>query len=217
MAAMADKRGRDEAEHRHRRFKRRISSENSDPMLQMNVNIETPESRRTSGIGNSLNYALSSESYSSTTPNPILDNQLISSEPDILGGKFISVDTRGTLGRAETVERNDSFPPDTIDNPTARRHDQENSVHHTAAHLQQPAVDMALSPSLFPSGRGLNPLLDSHHQELQAHHAAAVLGASHDLAHSGQRVEIVIDPSAASSGNAVSGVQSFVGDLDVSN
>lgn len=220
MAALADKRGRDETEHRHRRFKRLVSSsDNTDPMLQMNVNIETSENRRVMGMGNTLNYGLAGDTFSSSTPNPILDNQMISSEPDILGDKFVSVDTRGALARADTVERNDSFPPDMIDRPTIRRHDHDNNVHPTAAALQQAAVDIALSPSLFSASRGLNPLLESHHQELQAHHTAAVLGASNDIAHGGQRVqmEIVIDPSAASSGNAGSGVQSgFVGDLDVS-
>ena len=220
MAALADKRGRDDTDHRHRRFKRRVSSsDNTDPMLQMNVNIETSENKRVMGIGSSFNYGLT-DSFSSAVPNPILDNQMISSEPDILGDKFVSVDTKGALTtRADSVERNDSFPPDMIDRPAIRRHDHDNSTHPTAAALQQAADDISLSPSLF-STKGLTPLLESHHQELQAHHTAAVLGASNDIAHGGQRVqmEIVIDPSVASSGNPGSGVQSgFVADLDVSD
>ena len=98
IAALADKKGRDESEQRQRsrRLKRRISSSSSDgcndPIIQMNVSVETPETKRLLAntgqafpiSAEALNAAaaagnITSEQIRRLTPNPLMgDNRMLS-------------------------------------------------------------------------------------------------------------------------------------------
>jgi len=121
IAAWADEKGRAETQHRQRRLKRRVSStslDSTDPVLQMNVRVERPLSKRnpTRSIGQVLNTVSSNDPFTSEgssnlhnesenrrlTPNPLLNHNMTIAVPgktdDIAGAarsslrqKFVSV------------------------------------------------------------------------------------------------------------------------------
>ena len=106
MAALADKKERDESEQRQRsrRLKRRISSSSSDgcdPIIQMNVSVETPESKRLllANTGQPV-YPISAIGIATANTSNITNEQIRRLSPNrlISDARMLSVMTVDTVG-----------------------------------------------------------------------------------------------------------------------
>jgi hypothetical protein len=154
IAALADKKEKDESEQRMRKheLKRRISScsyDGGDPIIEMNVSVETPESKK----------QMSNIKTSKSTPE-----QDRRSTTQILGDGqgsglplSVSMYQPGTVGQSQggfNTRSSDSYPSSVVnqDNDSVQRD------------LQ---VANPLSNSLYQTtSQGLNPLMNNHHMEI---------------------------------------------------
>ncbi len=225
IAALADKKEREESERLRSRKVKSMSSDGSDPIIQMNVSVETPESKRLISNNGQQGYTMISDggitSSNASDINGDHENRL-TSNPMMSDGRILGAmvgDTEGPPASVNMVSssvdnsyqhqhamaqnqglsaRTDSFPPGSLSGTTVLQH---------AGALSRPP-----SPSLFSSGQGLNQLINSHqaasHHHLHSHHHGGVLDAAACL-RGGQNVqmEIVIDQASGGPGPSTSSVQ----------
>ncbi len=243
MAALALKRGRDETQQRQRsqdKLKQSPTSDGNDPIIQMNVSVETPENKRIQNAGQQVfpmsNDGIAVTNANNTSPTSNTDHRRLAPNTLLGDGRMLgemdtlqSVDNTYQHAHAMGVQvqnqgfggRSDSFPPGhlgvakSVTDDTLRAH----NVNVNASSSGNPVLQHATglnrppSPSLFNPSQGLNQLMNNHQSsDLQGHHSGVLDTAS--CLRTGQNVqmEIVIDPV---SGNAVQTVQSGVTATDV--
>jgi hypothetical protein len=146
MAALTDKKGRDESEQRQRsrRLKRRISSSSSDgcdPIIQMNVSVETPESKRLLANTGQAVYPISAVGIASANTSNITNEQTRCLAPNTLinNGRMRSIMADDTVG--------------SIDPPVSMNMNMVQSVDNLYVHtMEVPHRTFGANPNAFPPG-----------------------------------------------------------------
>jgi hypothetical protein len=105
IAALADKKERDESaqRQRRRRLKRRISTSSSDgcdPIIQMNVSVETPESKRLLANTGQPEYPISTEDITNPNASNSTNGQIrrLTPNPLISDSRMLDVMNDDTVG-----------------------------------------------------------------------------------------------------------------------
>jgi len=242
MAALADKKERDESEQRQRsrRLKRRISSSSSDgcdPIIQMNVSVETPESKRllantgqpvypisAVGIANANTSNITNEQIRRLAPNTLISNSRMRS--------IMADDTVGSIGppvSVNMVQSVDNLYPRTMEVPNQTFSGNPNAFPPGPLDVAKGVTDDALRAlqgncnssrsSVLQHASAINrpssPSLYSNQglNQLMNSHQASVLQDRHggvlDAAalRAGQNVQMEIVIDPASGNTAVSPVQ----------
>lgn len=214
IAAMVDKKEHEEIERLQNR--KLQPSDGNDPIIQMNVSVETPERKRidtnisqqgfpitNDGI-TATNASLNSDQESRLTPNPLLtDGRMLGDIAGDSDGPPVSVNMVDSTFQHAIVQSqrlssgSDSFSPGSLSGAAVLQH---------GAGLNRPP-----SPSLFSSNQGLNQLMNSHQEvaqhHLQTHHGGVLDSATCLRAGPNVQMEIVIDQASGGSCPTVTSVQ----------
>lgn len=154
IAALADKKEKDESEQRMRKheLKRRISSssyDGGDPIIEMNVSVETPESKKQMS---NIKTSKSTSEQDRRSTNRILGDSQGSSLP-----LSVSMYQPGAVGQSQggfNARSSDSYPSSVVN--------QDNDSVQRDLQVADP-----LSNALYQTtSQGLNPLMNNHHMEI---------------------------------------------------
>ena len=222
MTALADKKERDETEHRERN--RRISSSSADgcdPIIQMNVSVETPKSKRITNANPT--YQITSEGIAAANAANISNDQdrRLTAGTLLSDNRMLGVMTGDSVGLPVSVNmmqsednnyqhamsvqnqgfagRSDSFPPAALavakNMPDDAIRGLQNNVNvnspGSAVLQHSPNLNRPPSPSLYSPSQGLNQLMNTHQTSDLQNHHSGVLDATACL-RAGQNVQMEI-------------------------
>jgi len=215
IAAMVDKKEREEIERLQ--IRKLQPSDGNDPIIQMNVSVETPERKIIDTHINQQGFPITNDSITATstnlnsdqenrlTPNPLLsDGKILGDIDRDSDGPPVSVNMVDSSFQHAIVQSqrlssgSDSFSPGSLSGAAVLQHG-------SALKESYP------SPSLFSANQGLNQLMTSHQavaqHHLQTHHGSVLDTTACLRAGPNVQMEIVIDQASGGSCPTVTSVQ----------